>query len=749
MSDQLLSSKIVVREEEPEVHQIQGRPTGVLGIAGVTERGPLTSTRVTSPEEYRKYFGGSHASGYVYEAAMGFFENGGHEAWVQRIVHYTDPTNPATKASAAGTLNLSTDAVAASSGFVLGTTVAPFDLVAGDTLLIDIDEAGAPTTVTLDATAAARENTPAETYHIDDHQTLTVKVDRGALQTIEFRTTEFVNHEAATAEEVAAVINAKIAGARATVTSAGTKVTITSDKEGKGSYIEVTGGTANAVLTFNTAEVQGTSAANILSIDAVSVAELKAVIEANVAGVTVTDVGGRVKIARSLTGTTRKVQVTAASTADDEIGVDNAIHAGTNSATLPTLRIDAKSDGVYSGDLTTAIAAATSGEAARFNMKVMKGTVTLETWPNLSMDDSDARYVETIINDASNGSWYITATDLDAAVAAPGDRPVNGTFGPLAGGNDGLAALADADFVGASSANGKTGLRGFDTVHELSLLAVPGRATSAVQNAMLAYCEVTRGGSVFAVLDPPQSSSAEAIITYVVTTAALLNLSEFGAMYWPWIEVVNPNKTVYGDSATIMRPPSGHIAGAMVRNDNASDGGIYQAAAGTENGVLFGCLGFESKDCLDEEKRDLVYPKRINPITTMPGQPRFIDGCRTLKEGGNFPSVPERRGVIFIEQSVKDGLQWARHKNNDSVLRGRVDRTVRVFLEGQMNAGAFRSRDPATAFFIDFGDGLNPPAVAFAGKLIGRVGLATQKPAEFIILRFSQDTRAFTESTSQ
>jgi phage tail sheath protein FI len=60
-----------------------------------------------------------------------------------------------------------------------------------------------------------------------------------------------------------------------------------------------------------------------------------------------------------------------------------------------------------------------------------------------------------------------------------------------------------------------------------------------------------------------------------------------------------------------------------------------------------------------------------------------------------------------------------------------------------MRNGAFRSKDPATAFFVDFGTGLNTPAVIFANKLIGRVGLATQKPVDFVILRFSQDTRAF------
>jgi phage tail sheath protein FI len=42
----------------------------------------------------------------------------------------------------------------------------------------------------------------------------------------------------------------------------------------------------------------------------------------------------------------------------------------------------------------------------------------------------------------------------------------------------------------------------------------------------------------------------------------------------------------------------------------------------------------------------------------------------------------------------------------------------------------------------DVSEQLNTPSVIFAGKLIARVGLATNKPAEFVILRISQDTRA-------
>ena len=59
-----------------------------------------------------------------------------------------------------------------------------------------------------------------------------------------------------------------------------------------------------------------------------------------------------------------------------------------------------------------------------------------------------------------------------------------------------------------------------------------------------------------------------------------------------------------------------------------------------------------------------------------------------------------------------------------------------------MNNGAFRSREPAKAYFVDVSEALNTPDVIFAGKLIVRVGLATNKPAEFILLLISQDTRA-------
>ncbi len=411
---------------------------------------------------------------------------------------------------------------------------------------------------------------------------------------------------------------------------------------------------------------------------------------------------------------------------------------------LSTLKVDGKTDGAYANDIKIIIANATNGETDEFNLSVEDGGVIVEVFPNLSMTDADPNFVETVINDADTGSNLIKVTDLDSATSSPNDLPAIGTSAAMTGGDDGLTSLADTDFIGSETS--KTGIRALDLVQDARLLLIPGRATSAVQNAMITYCETTRNLSMFAVLDPPANQSASQIITYVETTAQLLGLTEFASIYWPRIKIVNPSKTVYGIEDSITVAPSGHIAGLYARVDASRPGGVYVPPAGTENGRIFGMVGIETDEVLDETKRDLVYPKRINPISSLPGVPWHIDGTRTLKGDGNFPTVAERRGAIFIEQSIKAGLIFAKHRNNTSSLRAEVDRTVFAFMLTQLRNGAFRSDDPAEAFFVDFSDALNPPNVVFEGKLIGRVGLATNKPTDWIILRFSQDTRAIEEA---
>lgn len=411
---------------------------------------------------------------------------------------------------------------------------------------------------------------------------------------------------------------------------------------------------------------------------------------------------------------------------------------------INTLRVDGKYVGVRGNNLSVKIAAATSGDSDEFNLTVLEGGIVKEVFPNLSITDADANYAETVINDAKTGSALIAVVDLDSATATPNDIPTNGTFA-LATGNDGLTSLADADFTGDPVG---TGLYAFDVVTGGRLLLAPGRATSAVHLALQDYAETWRGGSMFAILATPESNSASQMVTYVKTTAALLNRSEFSAIYWPKIKVVNPSTSVFGKASLVLTDPSGFIAGLCANTDGLRQGGVYDAPAGVERGILRGVVGLETDEVLKEAARDLVYPARINPITQLPGTPFFVDGNRTLKSGGNFPSIPERRGVIFIEQAVKDGLLFAKHTNNDERLRRTVNRTITSFLLRQMRDGAFASQKPEEAFFVDTSTAINTPSVVAAGILKVRVGLATNKPTDYIVLEFTQDTRRLDEEAA-
>ena len=730
MSSQLLSSKIVVNEEEPRIRNVQGLPTSILAAVGITERGPVREpVLVTSFEEYVNTFGGDTVNSDLTHAMRGFFENGGNTAYVSRVVHYTDINTPATKTSAKGSVGLLSAATAPSSAELTGSVVGPFILSSGDTLVVDVDGNG-DLTATFTAEAAALTAGNTETYALSDGENLTLSVDGGVVQDVAFLTAEFADIANATALEVAAVINAKATGLQASV--AGGAVVLTSDTLGTSSSVEVTGGTANGALGFSTTLVAGTG--NVADVSAVTVAEVKAVVEAAVAGLTVNNVAGAVQLVSNTTGASSSIAVNASSTADDELGLGNATVSGGTGAAVTTLTVEGKYDGAYAADIKALVTEATNGVSSNFNLSVEDGGVVVEVFPNLSMDPTADNYALPVVN-GDTGSNLIALVD-----PGQGLRPTNVTSTALAGGDDGLTGLDDNDFIGSDA--GKTGFRAFDTIQDLNLLIAPGQATAAVHAAMVNYADVLRDKSMFAILDCPAGLDVTGINDYVLNTASLLGLSEHAAIYWPQVKVLNPSSEIFGNDATIVVPPSGHIAGVYARTDNRRVGGVYDSPAGVERGILAGVLGFETDEVLEEAKRDLIYPNRINPLTTLPGQPRFIDGGRTLKGNGNFPNVSERRGVIFIEQSIKRALEFARHSNNDARLRATIARTVVNFLLAQLRVNAFRSSVPTEAFFVDASEALNPPSVVFSGQLIVRIGLATQKPAEFIILRFSQDTRA-------
>jgi hypothetical protein len=740
MNGPMLSPGVYVREEETQP-RIPTQAATVVFCVGLAEMGPINEAVEIQDFEadFRQIFGGYKTwNRDTICAVKQAFDNGCQLMRFTRTVHHTDPADPATKTSAKATLTLATDTLLAGSGTVLSTNAAPYNLEPGDTIQVAVDGGGA-STATFNAAAASRTAANSEPYALVNGQTLTVSIDGGAVQTITFNTAAFVDIGAATAAEVAAVINGQLVGGFADLDGGDPR--IKSDKRGTSSGVNVTGGTANAALGFTTGNTAGTG--NVQNIDAVSAAEVKTIVEAAAAGCTVTNEGGYQRISSNTTGGSSSIQVPSASTADDELGFDNAVHTGNAAGAQNTLRIDAKWDGTYAHDLTVKIAAPTDGVAGHFNLSVLRAGVEVEVFANLSMTDTDARYVETVVNATTTGSRLVAAVDLDASIGSPNDAPVAGTFGPLSGGSDGLTSLDDNDFIGGITNGAAVGLRTGDK-HIPDVLMVPQRATPAMHNAMVTWCVTTMGGLTFPVLDPPAGYTDEEIETYFVTTAALRELSENGAFYWPRIRVGNPLKSVYGQENDVVAPPSGMVAGIMCRVDGAKVGGQFDQPAGPKELYMpRNVLGLETKLVNEKRVRDKLNPLGINCIRNINrGGPVFINGTNVLKSTGNWPSVGQKRGVMFVIRQLSDGLEANRHRGITRELI-RDDKTIiENFLNEFVDAGSLASLKASEAYFVDSGPSMNKPSTARAKRTQHRIGLATAYPNEFTVVLIGPDRRA-------
>ena len=278
------------------------------------------------------------------------------------------------------------------------------------------------------------------------------------------------------------------------------------------------------------------------------------------------------------------------------------------------------------------------------------------------------------------------------------------------GGRDGM-------YIGKDGGPGaRSGLKCFDEIDEIAIVAAPGQISPAVQDALLSHCETRKDR--FAILDSPETISGG------VDKLPKPRDSKYGAYYFPWIQVYDPDK------GNIFVPPSGHIAGVYSRTD--SERGVHKAPA---NEIVRGALGLKYN--VSKGEQDLLNPKGINAIRFMNGGIR-IWGARTLSSDPSWRYINVRRLFIMVESSIERATQWVVFEPNDHRLWKRVQRTISSFLTLLWRNGALMGTSPEQAFYVKCDDETNPPEVIDAGQLVVEIGLAPVKPAEFVIFRIGQ-----------
>ena len=91
--------------------------------------------------------------------------------------------------------------------------------------------------------------------------------------------------------------------------------------------------------------------------------------------------------------------------------------------------------------------------------------------------------------------------------------------------------------------------------------------------------------------------------------------------------------------------------------------------------------------------------------------------------------------MIFIEQSIAEGAQWAVFEPNGPALWAVVRSSIEKFLESVWKQGALQGATQQEAFFVRCDPTTMTQDDLDNGRLVCIVGLAPLHPAEFVIIQ--------------
>ncbi|WP_082743690.1 MULTISPECIES: phage tail sheath C-terminal domain-containing protein [unclassified Burkholderia] len=193
-------------------------------------------------------------------------------------------------------------------------------------------------------------------------------------------------------------------------------------------------------------------------------------------------------------------------------------------------------------------------------------------------------------------------------------------------------------------------------------------------------------------------------------------------------------KKQYAEFQLIL-PPSPAVAGAYCRTDR--ERGVWKAAA---NITLRSVVSLE--DVVSDARQSDMNKNGINVIRQFSGQGVVIWGARTLVNEAtpDWLYVPVRRLFNAAQRDISAAMRFAVFEPNSPPTWERVRAAIDNYLHDLWQRGALLGTTPEEAYFVQVGKDITMTDTDIKqGRMIVKVGMAAVRPAEFIILQFTQE----------
>ena len=260
--------------------------------------------------------------------------------------------------------------------------------------------------------------------------------------------------------------------------------------------------------------------------------------------------------------------------------------------------------------------------------------------------------------------------------------------------------------------------------YDINLLLLPGIVDSVggahggIISKAIEVCE-DRGDCFFMYDSVPHSTTNISTVTAQAETRD----TNYGATYWPWVQINDPQT---GKLRWV--PPTVVMPGIYAFNDKVA--APWFAPAGLNRGGLDTVVQAARK--LTHKNRDTLYESNVNPIATFPGQGVVVWGQKTLqKKASALDRVNVRRLLIKVKKFIAASSRFLVFEQNNAATRQKFLNIANPFLE------QVQSQSGLNAFRVIMDDTNNTPDVVDRNILYGQIFLQPTRTAEFIVLDFT------------
>lgn len=316
----------------------------------------------------------------------------------------------------------------------------------------------------------------------------------------------------------------------------------------------------------------------------------------------------------------------------------------------------------------------------------------------------------------SLGTTGTSALQSNGVNGAPGDPPEG------------------ADYKGNETAH--TGFYALDLIDLFNLMVIPADEDLTESNhrnlwgPASTYCQAHRA---FLLIDAPPSWS-DSYTKAIDPSGGIAKLrigvsKEYSAVFYPRL-MINDN----GLTRTV--GAAGAIAGLMARTDSTR--GVWKAPAGMDASVL----EIQGLDLtLTDLENGVLNKQGVNCLRVFPaGVVNW--GARTLAGADDFGSewkyIPVRRLALFLEESLYRGTKWVVFEPNDEPLWAQIRLNLGAFMHNLFRQGAFQGMTPKDAYFVKCDKETTTQNDINLGIVNIVVGFAPLKPAEFVVIKIQQ-----------